>query len=54
MNDENDGRNDPCGACGNPNPKELRECPVCYSTKCENCDIGDDVCAACPPEGNET
>ena len=38
-----------CEACGNPDPNELKECPHCGSTKCDACDMGDDVeCPACP------
>jgi len=38
-----------CECCGNlVEEEELRECPHCGSTKCEQCDMGDDVeCANC-------
>ncbi|EXI92113.1 MAG: hypothetical protein AW12_00856 [Candidatus Accumulibacter sp. BA-94] len=38
-----------CNACGSNDYKgELRECPHCGSTKCDICDMGDDLeCAAC-------
>lgn len=37
-----------CNACGNPEPNTLKECPYCGSSKCDACDMGDDVeCPAC-------
>lgn len=37
-----------CEACGNPEPSNLKDCPYCGSSKCEVCDMGDDVeCPAC-------
>lgn len=41
-----------CNACGADDYEgELRECPHCGSTKCDICDMGDDVeCARCESE----
>jgi hypothetical protein len=41
-----------CNACGSDDYEgELRECPWCHGTKCEQCDMGDDVeCGMCPDD----
>lgn len=37
-----------CDACGNTNPAYLKECPRCHGSKCDVCDMGDDVeCPGC-------
>lgn len=47
-------KKEPCPACGNPKPKYLKECPRCASTKCDRCDMGDDVeCPSCILEEDE-
>lgn len=44
-----------CNSCGADDYQgELKECPRCGSTKCEQCDMGDDVeCGACDMEHEE-
>lgn len=43
-----------CGACGNEDPEKLMECMYCPSTKCEVCDMGNNVeCAACTDHEDE-
>lgn len=43
-----------CEACGNPEPDVVMYCAFCDSTKCEDCDMGNDVeCPACPEAEDE-
>lgn len=43
-----------CDACGFTHADLLAICPYCGGTKCEQCDMGDDVpCAACEGSGDE-
>lgn len=41
-----------CEACGSTDyERYLRECPYCGRTKCDACDMGDNVsCVACDEE----
>lgn len=43
-----------CDGCGNPEPTGLVVCPYCAHTKCEDCDMGNDVeCPNCPDEDED-
>lgn len=37
-----------CNGCGNKHPKRIKICLNCGNTKCDSCDMGDDVeCPSC-------
>ena len=42
-----------CSGCGQQDPDNLTECPLCGGDKCDNCDEGDDVdCLNCDALGD--